>query len=78
MPQRETRETRQPAADRTVASNPQRLGRPGDPDFGLVLPMDRFADALRQADYLVLAAPLTPETRGRATATCPHSTCTCA
>src|SRR2546423_4794196 len=41
-----------------------RLGRPGDPDFGLVLPMDRFADALRQADYLVLAAPLTPETRG--------------
>jgi phosphoglycerate dehydrogenase-like enzyme len=41
-----------------------RLGRPGDPDFGLVLPMDRFVEALRQADYLVLAAPLTPDTRG--------------
>lgn len=41
-----------------------RLGRPGDPDFGLVLPMDRFAESLGQADYLVLAAPLTPDTRG--------------
>lgn len=41
-----------------------RLGRPGDPDFGLVLPMDRFVEALRQADYLVLAAPLTEDTRG--------------
>jgi phosphoglycerate dehydrogenase-like enzyme len=41
-----------------------RLGRPGDPDFGLVLPMDRFVDALRQAEYLVLAAPLTTDTRG--------------
>jgi phosphoglycerate dehydrogenase-like enzyme len=41
-----------------------RLGRPGDPDFGLVLPMDRFVDALRQAEYVVLAAPLGPDTRG--------------
>jgi len=41
-----------------------RLGRPGDPDFGLVLPMDRFVEGLRQADYLVLAAPLRPDTRG--------------
>ncbi len=41
-----------------------RLGRPGDPDFGLVMPMDRFVEALRQADYLVLAAPLTPDTKG--------------
>jgi phosphoglycerate dehydrogenase-like enzyme len=41
-----------------------RLGRPGDPDFGLVLPMDRFVEALRQADYLIMAAPLTNDTRG--------------
>jgi phosphoglycerate dehydrogenase-like enzyme len=39
-------------------------GRPTDPDFGEVWPMDRFAEALRQVDYLVLAAPLTPDTRG--------------
>ena len=41
-----------------------RLGRPGDPDFGLVLPMDRFVEALRQADYLIMAAPLGDDTRG--------------
>jgi phosphoglycerate dehydrogenase-like enzyme len=41
-----------------------RLGRPGDPDFGLVLPMDRFVEALRQADYLIMASPLSDDTRG--------------
>ncbi|HEV2781731.1 MAG TPA: D-2-hydroxyacid dehydrogenase [Actinophytocola sp.] len=41
-----------------------RLGRPSDPDLGEVLPMDRLTDALRRTDYLVLAAPLTEDTRG--------------
>src|SRR5439155_1847993 len=41
-----------------------RVGRTGDPDFGEVLPMDRWVDGLRFADYVVLAAPLTGDTRG--------------
>ncbi|MCA1835552.1 MAG: D-2-hydroxyacid dehydrogenase [Actinobacteria bacterium] len=41
-----------------------RVGRSEDADFGDVLPMDRWLDGLRFADYVVLAAPLTPDTRG--------------
>jgi phosphoglycerate dehydrogenase-like enzyme len=44
-------------------------GRPTDPDLGEILPMDRLADALRRSDYLVLAAPLTQDTRGMVNAT---------
>ena len=41
-----------------------RVGRASDPDLGQVLPFDRLTEALRQTDYLVLAAPLTDDTRG--------------
>jgi phosphoglycerate dehydrogenase-like enzyme len=41
-----------------------RRARESDPDLGSVLPMDRLADGLAEADYVVLAAPLTDETRG--------------
>ncbi|HEU5474159.1 MAG TPA: D-2-hydroxyacid dehydrogenase [Actinophytocola sp.] len=41
-----------------------RVGRTGDPDLGDVLPLDRLNDGLRAADYVVLAAPLTDDTRG--------------
>jgi phosphoglycerate dehydrogenase-like enzyme len=41
-----------------------RQGRVTDPDLGAVLPMDRLVDALRRTDYLVLATPLTDDTRG--------------
>jgi phosphoglycerate dehydrogenase-like enzyme len=41
-----------------------RIGRAGDPDLGIVLPMDRLSDGLRVADFVVLAAPLTGSTRG--------------
>lgn len=41
-----------------------RTGRPSDPDLGEVLPMDGLTEALRHTDYLVLAAPLTEDTRG--------------
>ncbi|WP_106241286.1 D-2-hydroxyacid dehydrogenase [Allonocardiopsis opalescens] len=41
-----------------------RVARSGDPDFGEVLAADELGTALGSADYLVLAAPLTPATRG--------------
>jgi phosphoglycerate dehydrogenase-like enzyme len=41
-----------------------RIGRSTDPDLGQVLPLDRLVEALRSTDYLVLAAPLTQDTRG--------------
>ena len=41
-----------------------RTARDADPDFGAVLPMERLDGALAGADYVVLAAPLTPQTRG--------------
>jgi phosphoglycerate dehydrogenase-like enzyme len=41
-----------------------RAGRAHDPDLGTVLPLDRLVEGLRSADYLVLAAPLTDDTRG--------------
>ena len=41
-----------------------RRARESDPDLGTVLPMDRIAEGLAAADYVVLAAPLTDTTRG--------------
>ncbi|MFC5746514.1 D-2-hydroxyacid dehydrogenase [Actinomadura rugatobispora] len=41
-----------------------RTARSGDPDLGEVLPDDRLHEALAEADYAVLAAPLTDRTRG--------------
>jgi phosphoglycerate dehydrogenase-like enzyme len=41
-----------------------RTAREGDPDFGSVLASSDLAAYLPDADYLVLAAPLTPQTRG--------------
>jgi phosphoglycerate dehydrogenase-like enzyme len=41
-----------------------RSARPSDPDLGRVRPMAELHAALAEADYVVLAAPLTDETRG--------------
>ncbi|WP_443029630.1 D-2-hydroxyacid dehydrogenase [Spirillospora sp. NBC_01491] len=41
-----------------------RTARAADPDLGEVLPMERLGEALAEADYVVLAAPLTDATRG--------------
>jgi len=41
-----------------------RRARDADPDLGTVLPMERLAEGLAVADYVVLAAPLTDATRG--------------
>lgn len=41
-----------------------RTGRPGDADFGLVYSSRELTDIVRYYDYVVLAAPLTQETRG--------------
>jgi phosphoglycerate dehydrogenase-like enzyme len=41
-----------------------RAGRSGDPDFGTVYGSAELPAALAEADYVVLAAPLTPQTRG--------------
>lgn len=41
-----------------------RTAREGDPDFGSVLASSDLATCLPDVDYLVLAAPLTPQTRG--------------
>lgn len=40
-----------------------RTARDGDPDFGRVLGQDDLNDALADADYVVMIAPLTAETR---------------
>jgi phosphoglycerate dehydrogenase-like enzyme len=40
-----------------------RAGRAGDPDLGDIQPFGRLHEVLGQADYVVLAAPLTGETR---------------
>lgn len=40
-----------------------RRARETDPDLGSVLPMERLAEGLADADYVVLAAPLTEATR---------------
>ncbi|MFD0684649.1 D-2-hydroxyacid dehydrogenase [Actinomadura fibrosa] len=39
-----------------------RTARAADPDLGTVHPAERLHDALAEADYVVLAAPLTPAT----------------
>ena len=41
-----------------------RVARSEDPDLGSVLPMSSLSEALPEADFVVLAAPLTDETRG--------------
>ncbi|HEX6353667.1 D-2-hydroxyacid dehydrogenase [Actinophytocola sp.] len=41
-----------------------RVARSEDPDLGEVLPISSLSEALPDADYVVLAAPLTDETRG--------------
>ncbi|MGH3760457.1 D-2-hydroxyacid dehydrogenase [Actinophytocola sp.] len=41
-----------------------RRARESDPDLGSVLPMEGLAEGLAEADYVVLAAPLTDQTRG--------------
>jgi phosphoglycerate dehydrogenase-like enzyme len=41
-----------------------RVARSTDPDLGEVLPMSSLSEVLPSADYVVLAAPLTDETRG--------------
>jgi phosphoglycerate dehydrogenase-like enzyme len=41
-----------------------RTGRAGDPDLGDIRPFGQLHDMLGDADYVVLAAPLTPETGG--------------
>lgn len=41
-----------------------RVGRVDHPDLSTVLPMDRLTEGLRVADFVILAAPLTSETRG--------------
>ncbi|GAA4241935.1 D-2-hydroxyacid dehydrogenase [Actinomadura meridiana] len=46
-----------------------RTGRDGDPDLGTIHPMDRLDEAFAGADYVVLAAPLTDQTRGMIDAT---------
>ncbi|HEY8480076.1 MAG TPA: D-2-hydroxyacid dehydrogenase [Spirillospora sp.] len=51
------------AAGLTV-SGAGRTARDADPDLGVVHPADRLGEALAEADYVVLAAPLTPQTRG--------------
>jgi phosphoglycerate dehydrogenase-like enzyme len=41
-----------------------RVARSTDPDLGEVLPMSSLSEVLPDADYVVLASPLTDETRG--------------
>jgi len=41
-----------------------RTGRGDDPDFGEVAAAENLRDHVADADYVVLAAPLTPQTRG--------------
>ncbi|MFI6749420.1 D-2-hydroxyacid dehydrogenase [Actinomadura luteofluorescens] len=47
-----------------AVSGAGRTARDADPDLGVVHPMERLGEALAEADYVVLAAPLTPQTRG--------------
>ncbi|MGP4023253.1 D-2-hydroxyacid dehydrogenase [Actinomadura sp. 3N407] len=47
-----------------AVSGAGRTARDADPDFGLVHPVEGLDEALAGADYVVLAAPLTPQTRG--------------
>lgn len=47
-----------------AVSGAGRTARDADPDLGVVHPMERLDEALGEADYVVLAAPLTAQTRG--------------
>lgn len=52
---------------RAVGLNPEgiaRSARPGDDDFLAVHAQDQLLDRLPEADYVVVAAPLTPATQG--------------
>jgi phosphoglycerate dehydrogenase-like enzyme len=51
------------AAAGLVVSGIGRTGRPGDPDLGGIRPFAELPEALAEADYVVLAAPLTDLTR---------------
>jgi len=51
------------AAAGMVVTGVGRQARDTDPDLGSVLPMDELAAGLAEADYVVLAAPLTDATR---------------
>jgi phosphoglycerate dehydrogenase-like enzyme len=57
------------AAAGMVVTGLGRTARPTDPDLGEVLPMSSLSDVLPDVDWLVLAAPLTDETRGMVDAT---------
>ncbi|WP_243708265.1 D-2-hydroxyacid dehydrogenase [Actinomadura sp. GC306] len=46
-----------------AVSGAGRTPRDADPDLGVVHPVERLDEALAEADYVVLAAPLTPQTR---------------
>ena len=52
------------AAAGLVVTGVGRTARASDPDFGRVLDMSQYRDALPDTDFLVLAAPLTAQTRG--------------
>ena len=46
-----------------VVAGAGRTACDADPDLGTVHPTERLGEALAEADYVVLAAPLTPQTR---------------
>ncbi|WUI04317.1 D-2-hydroxyacid dehydrogenase [Spirillospora sp. NBC_00431] len=47
-----------------AVSGAGRTARDADPDFGVVRPVEGLGELLTTADYVILAAPLTPQTRG--------------
>jgi len=55
---------RQLAAVGMLVSGAGRVGREHDPDFGEVHGRDRLTEVLGDFDYVVLAAPLTEQTKG--------------
>jgi phosphoglycerate dehydrogenase-like enzyme len=48
----------------TTVTGVARTARTGDPDFGRIIAVDQLREVLPDADFVVLAAPLTDETRG--------------
>jgi len=49
---------------RTLATRHSAVDGAVDPDIDALYPLARLNEALAQADYIVLAVPITPETRG--------------
>jgi phosphoglycerate dehydrogenase-like enzyme len=51
---------------RAAGMRPEAVARTGrtDPELGRITPVAKLHDVLGEADYVVIAAPLTPETRG--------------